>query len=235
MKLFKSITLLMIGLILTINAFLLPFHALAFSPKYYFSQFTELKVHETIGIDVGALERITNVLIDYIDDGSGDINMIEDVKGVPTVYFNEKEQHHLHDILILIKSARQFLIISNILLIVLFINLYFLDQKDKSKYLQSVTTGFKISVFSALSLLVALVLLYFIDFNWAFRKFHEIFFTNDLWLLDPKTDRLIQLMPLQFFINFTKDWLSRVALVLITYVLIGFVLPKRNRFKKGIF
>ena len=235
MKSFKNIQILILGLILTINAFLLPFQALAFSPKYYISQFTELSVHESIGIDIESLERVTNVLIDYINDGSGDLNIVEEVHGVPTVYFNEKEQHHLHDILLLIKTARQFLILLNVILIILFVSLYFMNEKNKTRYMESVTKAFKIAVYTALSLLIALVVLYFIDFDWAFRKFHEIFFTNDLWLLDPRTDRLIQLMPLEFFVSFTKDWLSRVAIVLISYVLIGFVLPKRNRVKKGTF
>ncbi len=44
-------------------------------------------------------------------------------------------------------------------------------------------------------------ILYLIDFQGAFVKFHEIFFKNDLWQLDPKTDLLIRLMPEEFFVS----------------------------------
>lgn len=233
MKARKTVPILLLGLILTLNAFLLPFQALAFSAKYYLSQFTQLSVHETIGIDLVALEEVTKALIGHIDDGSGDINLEVLVNGEKMVYFNEKEQHHLHDIQILVKGARRFLILSNLIMVILFIILYVMDGRNKQHYMESLTKAFQVAVYSAFGMLLFLTALYFIDFDWAFRRFHEIFCTNDLWLLDPRTDRLIQLMPLQFFINFTKDWLSRVAIVLISYVLIGFILPGRHRIKKG--
>jgi len=39
------------------------------------------------------------------------------------------------------------------------------------------------------------------DFTSAFIKFHEMFFSNDLWLLNPMTDRLIQMLPEGFFLD----------------------------------
>lgn len=233
MKYFKWIILVIIGLILTLNAFLLPFQLLAFSPDYYMSQFKELAVHERIGIDLEALETVTNVLIDHIDKGTGHLDVEVEVNGEKVVYYNEKEQHHLHDIYILVKNARRFLIIANLMMVILFPILYFLDGRSKRNLFTSLTKTFKYAVFSAFAMLLFLTTMYYIDFDTAFRKFHEIFFTNDLWLLDPRTDRLIQLMPLQFFINFTRDWLIRVAFILIVFVLIGFVLPARSKFKKG--
>ena len=38
-----------------------------------------------------------------------------------------------------------------------------------------------------------------IDFNAAFNFFHEILFTNDLWLLNPATDLLIRICPISMF------------------------------------
>lgn len=40
-----------------------------------------------------------------------------------------------------------------------------------------------------------------IDFDGLFTAFHRIAFTNDGWLLDPRTDLLIRLMPTGFFIS----------------------------------
>ena len=38
-----------------------------------------------------------------------------------------------------------------------------------------------------------------LDFNTAFTVFHEIFFTNDLWLFDPAEDYMIRMLPEVFF------------------------------------
>ncbi|MBO4886569.1 MAG: TIGR01906 family membrane protein [Clostridia bacterium] len=37
------------------------------------------------------------------------------------------------------------------------------------------------------------------DFNALFIRFHELVFTNDLWLLDPATDAMIRMLPEPFF------------------------------------
>ena len=37
------------------------------------------------------------------------------------------------------------------------------------------------------------------DFDGFFVTFHKVAFTNDLWLLNPRTDLLIRLMPVDFF------------------------------------
>lgn len=47
------------------------------------------------------------------------------------------------------------------------------------------------------------------DFTKYFVIFHHIFFNNDLWLLDPATDLLINIVPEPFFV----DTASYIALV----------------------
>ena len=42
-----------------------------------------------------------------------------------------------------------------------------------------------------------------IDFTWFWTNFHNVFFSNDLWLLNPKTDILIMMVPEQFFFDLT--------------------------------
>ena len=41
-----------------------------------------------------------------------------------------------------------------------------------------------------------------LNFNLFFTKFHEVLFTNDLWLLDPDTDYIICLLPEQLFMTY---------------------------------
>lgn len=60
---------------------------------------------------------------------------------------------------------------------------------------------------SAIGVLVALLLFSIIvalNFHAAWFKFHEIFFSNDLWLMDPEKDLMIQMLPEPFFFGMVK-------------------------------
>ena len=63
--------------------------------------------------------------------------------------------------------------------------------------------------------------------------FHHIFFTNDLWILDPATDMLINIVPEGFFM----DTAARIALLFgsLSLVLFGvcLFLTVKNRRKEG--
>ena len=66
--------------------------------------------------------------------------------------------------------------------------------------------------------IVGLVLLIWglIDFDGLFTAFHRIAFTNDGWLLDPRTDLLIRLMPTSLFIRLAVRilmWVMGAAIV----------------------
>ena len=56
-------------------------------------------------------------------------------------------------------------------------------------------------------LVTALGLMISTDFSRYFIMFHHIFFTNDLWILDPSTDMLINIVPEGFFM----DTAARIA------------------------
>ena len=53
------------------------------------------------------------------------------------------------------------------------------------------------------------------DFDSAFNFFHEMLFTNDLWLLDPRTDLLIRICPQSMFMNMGL----RIGLMSLAWVL----------------
>jgi len=73
----------------------------------------------------------------------------------------------------------------------------------------------RVSLFIAI-LGSALAIWAVVDFHSLFTLFHHMFFTNDLWLLNPKQDLLLQLMPTSFFIEYAARiglyWLLGAAL-----------------------
>lgn len=53
-----------------------------------------------------------------------------------------------------------------------------------------------------------------VDFDAMWRFFHTIFFSNDLWLLDPNVSVLINMVPLQFFF----DLVTKVVVLFIAFL-----------------
>ena len=124
-------------------------------------------------------------------------------------YFNEKEKQHLEDVQQLIFKGSIMLIMITLLLPLVIYN----SRKD-----------FKSCIFWAgVILLIVPLLLFLFPFPSLFLGFHKIFFTNDLWLLNPETDKLISLFPEQFFRDTflligRNIFLSGVMLMTISYV-----------------
>ncbi len=203
MYLSHRLLIIFLSVALSINIFLLVFEHYAFNSDYYIENFLALGVDESVGISEKDLSNVTNSLVSYIDDGSGDLLTAAHVNGTYVVFFNAKERIHLDDIYILAKNVRTFIFVLQIMMILALLTLFY-SAKGNIQYFIMPIKG---ALWTALTFIIFLGSLYFVDFNWAFRRFHEIFFSNDLWLLNPRTDRLIQLMPLEFFIGFTRTWL----------------------------
>lgn len=78
-----------------------------------------------------------------------------------------------------------------------------LSALGKAYIATSTVTAFLLAAFAALAAA---------DFGSVFFKFHTIFFNNDLWLLDPAKDDLINLLPEGFF----SDTVKIIAIIFIS-------------------
>jgi integral membrane protein (TIGR01906 family) len=67
-----------------------------------------------------------------------------------------------------------------------------------------------------------------IDFQGLFLLFHKAAFTNDLWLLDPQTDRLIRLMPAGFFMAYALSVAFISLFCMLTAALLCRVAERRS-------
>ena len=78
--------------------------------------------------------------------------------------------------------------------------------------------GYKRSVALLFSIIFAILIYAAIDFNSFWIQFHYLFFTNDLFFLDPNTEILINMVPEQFFF----DLVMRIILMFISSVIVLF-------------
>lgn len=179
----------------------------AFNDVFYNHEFKQNNTYETIGISEEDLADTKDVLLGYIKDDNDDLFVMANIKGVDREVFNEKEKLHMIDVKNLYHNA---MLCRNILFVVFVICLFFIFN-DLDIHL--LFTTFKQTLLGFLAIIGALCLYAIIDFNSFWINFHYIFFTNELFFLDPNKDILIQIVPERFFFDL-------VFLIVITFIFI---------------
>ncbi len=170
----------------------------SFNREFYRKEYAQLNTASEIGMSESDLTHTTEVLLDYIQDKRDDLNVVATINGIDRAVFNEKEILHMVDVKNLYLNAmtvRNFAWVGFVVMIAIGI---FISKKESIKYLSDM---FLKAVVSALSILTLLGVYALVDFNSFWLQFHYIFFTNDLFFLDPNTDILIQMVPSQFFFD----------------------------------
>ena len=168
------------------------------SNKVYKEIQVELQIAEYAMCSQETLDFATNELIDYIEDKRDNLDMRGVINNIESPIFNEREIAHMIDVKNLFSTGRVLLISLGLFIILIFIfELISNREAFNYKFFKSVTITM-IAVLGAFLLIAAYALF---DFNSFWMSFHKIFFTNDLFLLNPETDFLIRMMPLQFFIS----------------------------------
>ncbi len=177
-------------------------------PAFYAYEFEKLGVFEEIGLEASP-EEVSKMMVDYIKGKTDEFQMTAKVKGVSRNIFNEKEQLHMVDVRNLISLGNMVCWIGSLLIVLLYIMLIKLKQKT------ALRKAYKLSALVYIFILVGMVIMSISDFNKGFNLFHEVLFTNDLWILNPNKDILLMMMPLNFFMDAFK-----IALFLSTTVMI---------------
>ena len=196
----------------------------AYNKSYYIKSYYKYNIENETGKDINELGKITDNIIVYLKGKGND--------GILSPYFNEREVLHMRDVQTLFRYERIAKYIFGIISII--IMGYFGYRKENALLGKTLSLG----LFANHVVLLALILLIISsDFNKYFTIFHQIFFSNDLWLLNPETDLLIQMLPEQFFIGMAmKIGLSfLIYLSILQIVGIYYIKKGREKWKKLLF
>lgn len=183
-------------------------------PGYFEKEYAKYNVTEAVDMTMEDLLDVTDEMMAYLRGNRADLHVDTTMGGIQREFFNEREIAHMEDVRGLFLDAltirRGCLMIMALCLITLFL----LKSDFKRTFPQAVCTG------SGLFFGVAVVLAGIIstDFSKYFVMFHHIFFTNDLWILNPQTDMLINIVPEGFF----SDTVVHIAVTFFLCVLITF-------------
>ncbi len=162
---------------------------------FYEKEYEKYEVTESLDMTMEQVMEVTSYMMDYLI-GREDILSIEtNVDGRTQDFFNEQDRLHMADVRNLFLGGLR-LRTACVVLVLLLLGFLAVTRADIRK---EITRGyfFALGVFAAL--IMILLISFAVDFTASFTLFHEIFFTNDLWLFDPAEDFMIRMLPEGFF------------------------------------
>lgn len=164
-----------------------------YNSSIYMKLYKENNVLEAAGMDEENIGKVTKHLIAYMKDDAESLDMTAVIRGENREVFNAREKAHMVDVkrLFMLSDSLKGMFIGLVLTLV---------GLCMWKGLHEVIYSVCVKLFAVSVLLSgSLMMIALTNFTAAFIKFHHLLFTNDLWLLDPRTDTLIQMLPEPFF------------------------------------
>lgn len=205
-----------VGILISLIILITSINQYSFNSDYYDKEYIKNDIVAVTGIEIEELKKVTEKMAGYLGGIYDELNLVVMINGDSHVMFNEKEIAHMMDvknIFSYLKATRSI----SIILVLLFVVV--IRKNDKSRLYFSKALMYN-GIFTII-LFVGLLSMVYSDFTKYFVRFHEIFFTNDLWLLNPKTDRLIQMLPENFFSDIAVNIAKLYAGVSFTLAIIG--------------
>lgn len=172
--------------------------------QFYEEEYEKYHVTRDLNMTMENVMEVTGYMMDYLIGEEDELSIVTDVDGKEQDFFNEQDRLHMLDVRNLFLGGlrfRTYLIIAAILLYLVLIS-----TKADLKYLVPRSYTWAKIVF--LAVVAFLGCAFAIDFTACFTIFHELFFTNDLWLFDPATDYMIRMLPEGFF----SDMVLRIGM-----------------------
>jgi integral membrane protein (TIGR01906 family) len=173
---------------------------LANEDRVYEYAFDEYEASARTGIARAELVRASGELQDYFNNDVDLFFTRVEISGKETPLFNEREISHLKDVKHLfgwVFAAHEIAFVYMLSYVVA----VFIWAREKS--LRALAVQSLIGSLLTIGFIVFLAVFAISGFERAFERFHLIAFTNDLWRLDPRTDRLIQMFPEEFWFDVT--------------------------------
>lgn len=165
------------------------------TPGYFEKEYEKYQVPETVHMEMDDLLEVTDEMMAYLRGEREDLHIMTTVDGQAREFFNDREIAHMEDVQGLFLGAitlRRILLVTAVLCVILMAVL----KADLKKLLPKclcMGSGLFFLLAAGLGILIST------DFTKYFIIFHKIFFRNDLWILDPSTDLLINIVPEPFF------------------------------------
>ena len=158
------------------------------------------------------LKKLCDELMKYISLRLPFLETKVTINNVLTDFYSLRSKIHMGDVRNLIMYFRNGCYIAVVICIYSLFKIINMENgitKLKNAYIKTLIATF--------ILILCIIIFATINFNLFFTKFHELLFTNDLWLLDPNEDYIICLLPEELFMTY--------GLKIIIAMIIAILLP----------
>lgn len=176
------------------------------TPGYFEKEYTKYQVLDSLpAMTMDDLLDVTDEMMDYLKGKRDDLHVETTMGGEQREFFNDREIAHMEDVQVLFLKAIAIRRVC-ILLVILLLAFMAVTKACLRHVLPPslcMGTGLFFGLVAGLAWIIST------DFTKYFVMFHHIFFTNDLWILDPATDMLINIVPEGFFM----DTAGRIAML----------------------
>jgi integral membrane protein (TIGR01906 family) len=196
--------------------------------SFYLAEFARYERGPYVGLSADELRLVADAFIAYFQAPPSHMDVRVPRGGTLQPLFNERELAHMDDV-----QALMHLVFRVQALALGYVGLYALGglALGRRAYLPLAAKVLVAGAGLTLGIIGVLGALAATDFADLFVQFHLLSFSNDLWLLDPRTDNLLRLFPQEFFL----DAAMRVviftvfqALLLGTVGLVGLLVGRRG-------
>jgi len=168
---------------------------LASEVRFYERGFRAHDVEQTTGLALPELDRSAREIVNYFENDASTLRVVVKDDGEEVALFNARETEHMKDVKWLMQLVFR---VNEVTLayVLTYVACVFLwaGRSFRSLARQSLLG---IAVGGAGVGAVGVFAIAGFESTW--RRFHEVVFSNDLWKLNPATDRLIQMFPEPFW------------------------------------
>lgn len=181
---------------------------------WYEKTYSKYHVLDDLQMEMKDVMHVTREMMAYLRGNRSDLQVVTTVDGDEQEFFNVREEAHMMDVKNLFLGG---LWIRRGAILALIIAMFFLFL-TKAEWKKLLPKYFLIGTGGIIGIAAVAGLVFMSDFHKYFYLFHKVFFTNDLWLLDPDTDLLIRMLPEGFFF----DMVIRIGIIF--FILMSMVL-----------
>ncbi|MDO4437844.1 MAG: TIGR01906 family membrane protein [Eubacteriales bacterium] len=202
------------------------------------SQLPEMSMSEEDG-----LMAVTNHMMKYLrgDEDAKELQIVVKMGGEDREFFTERELLHMEDVRGLFIGAQNLRMAAAFMVVVLLAVIWIMEPKPASDMVKKsdlfrydICKGLLKGSFAFLIVSAVLGIIVATNFSEAFVTFHHIFFDNDLWILDPSVDMLVNIVPEGFFFDTASLILIIFGAVMLVLVLVALYVSRKLKKDKGI-
>lgn len=186
--------------------------------NYFRKEFEKYNVTQNIDMEMDDIMYVMDELMDYLHGDREDLEeIVTEVNGETRDFFTEREKTHMADCKVLFDGGFAIRKGATVVFAALTLLLVFKKKFSLRRFLKYAAL-FSVIIAAAAGILAIAAS---IDFNACFIVFHKLFFNNDLWILDPAEDLIINILVEPFFADMALKIALYCAAVLAVIVITG--------------